>query len=47
MVEGLTYTEVDGVMYPDIAMPDETENLTKLPTCPLTLLIAAVQSDLG
>ena len=30
MVEGLTYTEVDGVMYPDIAMPDETEDLKKL-----------------
>ena len=30
MVDELTYTEVDGLMYPDIAMPDEAENLKKL-----------------
>ena len=30
MVEELTYTEVDGILYPDIAMPDETEELKKL-----------------
>ena len=30
MLEEMTYKEVDGLLYPQIEMPDETEDLTKL-----------------
>ena len=30
MLEKMTYKEVDGLLYPQIEMPDETEDLTKL-----------------
>ena len=30
MTEELTYTEVDGILYPDLQMPEETEDLKKL-----------------
>ena len=29
-LEEMTYKEVDGLLYPQIEMPDETEDLTKL-----------------
>ena len=30
MLEEMAYKEVDGLLYPQIEMPDETEDLTKL-----------------
>ena len=30
MLEAMTYREVDGLLYPELTMPDETEDLTKL-----------------
>ena len=30
MLEAMTYKEVDGLLYPELTMPDETEDLTKL-----------------
>ena len=35
MLEEMTYKEVDGLLYPQIEMPDETEDLTKLGKEPL------------
>ncbi len=30
MLEAMNYKEVDGLLYPELTMPDETEDLTKL-----------------